>query len=167
MSLEQQLKIIDDHRNRIKECKSKQEQGRKELKEKLKNKIRRLEIELEETRALHQFNSNKLECNARGVTKLSKNKEAAKQQKRQIMKGKEELNRKLEDNHQARPRGICLHDLLEADCERIEKQASGLKEKSERFKVPIKILDDEKNRTICSMNSDDLLKLQAELKQSQ
>jgi hypothetical protein len=162
-SLERQLKVIDEQRNDIKECESKGERDREELREKLENQVRRLEIELEDTRALHLFNSDKLEYNVRVLTELSENEEAVKKQKRRIMKGKEELNHKIEDNHQVRSRGIRQNDLLEADCERIEKQASRLKEKFERFKIS----DDEKYMAVRSMHSDDLRKLQAELKQSQ
>ena len=162
-SLERQRKIIDEHRDGIKECESKGERDREELRKKLENEVRRLEIELEDTRARHQFDSDKLEYNVRVLTELSENEEAVKKQKRRIMKGKEELNRELEGNHQARSKGIRQNDLLEADCERIEKQASGLKEKFERFKIS----DDEKYSAVRSMHSDDLRKLQAELKQSQ
>ncbi|KAL3803771.1 hypothetical protein ACHAW5_004622 [Stephanodiscus triporus] len=152
-SLERQRNIIDEHRNGIKECESKGERNREELKEELENEVRRLEIELEDTRARYQFDSDKLEYNVRVLTELSEKRGG----------GKEEINLDLEENHQARSRGIRQNNLLEADCERIEKQSSGLKEKFERFKVS----DDEKYRAVRSMHRDDLRKLQAELKQSQ
>ena len=76
------------------------------------------------------------------LTELSENEEAVKKQKRRIMKGKEELNRGLDDKYQAKAKGIRQNELLEGDCERIEKQSSGLKEKFERFKIS----DDDKYR---------------------
>mmetsp|Transcript_20638 Transcript_20638/g.43060 ORF Transcript_20638/g.43060 Transcript_20638/m.43060 type:complete len:446 (+) Transcript_20638:60-1397(+) len=162
-SLERQRKVIDEHRNGIKESESKAEQDRENLKKKLESEVRRLEIELEDTRARHQFDTDKLEYNVRVLTELSENEEAVKKQKRRIMKGKEELNRELDDKHQAKAKGIRQNELLEGDCERIEKQSSGLKEKFERFKIS----DGDKYRAVLSMHRDDLQKLQGELKQSQ
>lgn len=162
-SLERQRRVIEEHRNGIEESESKVEQDREELKKKLESEVRRLEIELEDTRARHQFDTDKLEYNVRVLTELSENEEAVKKQKRRIMKGKEELNHELDDKHQAKAKGIRQNELLESDCERIEKQSSGLKEKFERFKIS----DDEKYRAVLAMHRDDLQKLQGELKQSQ
>ena len=141
-SLERQRQVIDEHRKGINESESKAEQDREDLKNKLESEVRRLKIELEDTRARHQFDTDKLEYNVRVLTELSENEEAVKKQKRRIMKGKEELNRELDDKYQAKAKGIRQNELLEGDCERIEKQSSGLKEKFERFKIS----DDDKYR---------------------
>lgn len=161
-SLDRQQRVIDEHRAGIEESESKAEQDREDLKKKLQSEVQRLEIELEDTRARHQFDTDKLEYNVRELTELSEDEDAVKKQKRRIMKGKEELNRELDEKHQAKVKGRRQNELLEADCERIEKQASGLKEKFERFKIS----DDEKYRAVLSMHKDDLRKLQDELKQS-
>ena len=79
------------------------------------------------------------------------------------MKGNEELNRELEDKHQAKAKGIRQNEMLEGDCESIEKQSSELKEKFDCFKVS----DDEKDRAVMGLHRDDLQKLQGELKQTQ
>ena len=118
---------------------------------------------MEDTRARHQFDTDKLEYNVRVLTELAENEEAAAKQKRRIMKGKEELNRELENKQHAKTKGTRQNELLEGDCERIEKQASGLRDKFERFKVS----DDEKYRAVLSMHREDLQKLQSELQQSQ
>ena len=86
-----------------------------------------------------------MEYNVRVFTELSENEEAVKKQKRRIMKGKEELNRELEDKHQAKAKGIRQNEILEGDCERIEKQSSELKEKFDCFKV-----SDDKKRQSCN-----------------
>lgn len=162
-SFDRQRQLIDEHRKGINESEVKAEQDREDLKKKLESEVRRLEIELEDTRARHQFDTDKLEYNVRVLTELSENEEAVKKQKRRIMKGKEELNRELDDKHQVKAKGTRQNEILESDCERIEKQSSGLKEKFERFKVS----DDEKYKAVLSMHRDDLQKLQSELKQSQ
>jgi hypothetical protein len=162
-SMERQRKIIDEHKNGIKECESREERNREDLREKIGNEVRRLEIDLEDTRARNKFDSDKLEYNVRVLTELSENEGSVKKQRRRIMKVKEKLNHDLEDYHQARSKGIRQNDLLEADCERIEKQTSGLKEKFERLRIS----DDEKYRAVQSMHKDDLQKLQADLKKSQ
>lgn len=161
--LERQRKTIDEHSDGITEGEAKGEQDREDLKKRLEAEVRRLEIELEDTKARHQFDTDKLEYNVRLLTELSENEEAVKKQKRRIMKGKEELNRESSDRHQSKTKGIRENDLLEGDCERIEKQSSGLTEKFERFKIS----DDEKYRAVLGMHKDDLQKLQCELKQSQ
>ena len=160
--LERQRQIINELRDGIKESEAKGERDREDLKKKLESEVRRLEIELQDNRARHQFDTDKLEYDVRVLTELSENEEAVKKQKRRIMKGKEELNRELEDKHQAKSKGIRENEILEGDCERIENQSSGLMEKFERFKVS----DDEKYRAVLSMHRDDLQKLQSELKRS-
>ncbi|KAL7525990.1 hypothetical protein ACHAXR_001254, partial [Thalassiosira sp. AJA248-18] len=162
-SLDRQRQIIDDHRKGINESESQGEQDREDLKKKLESEVRRLEIQLEDIRTQHQFDTDKLEYNVRVLTELSENEEAVKKQKRRIMKGKEELNHELQDKHQTKTKGIRQNEILECDCERIEKQSSGLKEKFERFKIS----DDEKYRAVLGMHRDDLQMLQGELKQSQ
>ena len=162
-SLERQRQIIQQHRHEIDQSEAKGERDREDLKQKLESEVRRLETELEDTRARHQFDTDKLEYNVRVLTELAENEEAAAKQKRRIMKGKEELNRELENKQHAKTKGTRQNELLEGDCERIEKQASGLRDKFERFKVS----DDEKYRAVLSMHREDLQKLQSELQQSQ
>ena len=162
-SLDMQRRIISEHRDGIEESESKAEQDREDLKKNLESEVRRLEIELEDTRAQHQFDTDRLEYNVRVLTELSENEEAVKKQKRRIMKGKEELTRELDGKHQAKAKGIRQNELLESDCERIEKQASGLTEKFERFKIS----DDKKYTEVLSMHREDIQKLDTELKQSQ
>lgn len=146
----------------MKERESKGNRDREELKKKLESEVKNLEIQLEETQAQHQFDSGALEYNYRVLTEMSENEGSVKKQKRRIMKGKEERYRDIQDAHQAKSKAIKENKLLEADCERIEKQASGLKEKSARFNKS----DDEKFEAILTMNSDDIRRLQHELKQS-
>ncbi|ACI64152.1 predicted protein [Thalassiosira pseudonana CCMP1335] len=162
-SLEHQREIIDDQRREIKESESKGDHDSSSLKEKLEKEMRRLEIVLEDTRARHQFDSDKLEFEVRVLTEVSANASEVKKQKRRIMKGKEKLNREIEANHREQSKGAKENQILEDDCERIERQASGLKEKFERFKIS----DDEKYKAILALHNDDLQKLQIELKESQ
>jgi hypothetical protein len=161
--LEQQRKVIEEHRRDIKECESKGVRDREELKQKFEPEVRRLELELEETQAQHQFDSDALEYNYRVLTEMSENEGSVKKQKKRIMKGKEERTRDKQEKNQAIAQRLRENKVLEADCERIEKQASGLKEKFARFKVS----DDEKFEAVLAMNTTDLRKLQRELKESQ
>ena len=162
-SLERQRQIIQQHRHEIDQSEAKGKRDREELKKKLESEVRRLEIELEDTRARHQFDTDKLEYNVRELTELSENEEAAAKQKRRIMKGKQDFNRELENKQQAKSKGMRQNEILEGDCERIEISASGMREKFERFKVS----DDEKYRAVLTMHREDLQKLQSELQQSQ
>jgi hypothetical protein len=161
--LEQQRKVIEEHRRDIKECASKGGRDREGLKQKFESEVRRLELELEETQAQHQFDSDALEYNYRVLIEMSENEGSVKKQKKRIMKGKEERTRDKQEKNQAIAQSLRENKVLEADCERIEKQASGLKEKFARFKVS----DDEKFEAVLAMNTTDLRKLQRELKGSQ
>ena len=161
-SLERQHQSIEKHRHEIKQSEAKGELQREVLKHKLEAEIRALEIELEDTKAKHQFDTEKLEYDVRVLNELSPNEQSAKQKQR-INKGKEELSRALEHKQRAKAKGVRQNELLENDCERIEKQASGLRDKFERFKIS----DDEKYKAVLSMHSKDLQKLQGELKQTQ
>jgi hypothetical protein len=162
-NLDRQRKIIEEHKSEIRNCELEGVRDREELREKLEGEVRRLEIELEKTKTGQQLDADKLDFNVDVLTKLSESEESIKKQKRRIQKGKEGLTTKLEERQQAKTKGIRLNDQLEADCERIEKQSSGLSDKFERFKLS----DDEKYRAVRDMHGEDLLKLQAELKQSQ
>ena len=124
--------------------------------------MKRLEIELEDTRARQQFDTDKLEYNVRVLTEKSTNNDEASKQKRRIMKGKEELSRQVELKNTNKIKGAKQNEALEANCERIEKQASGIRDKFERFKVS----DDEKYKAVLGMHREDLQKLQSELDQS-
>jgi hypothetical protein len=162
-NLDRQRKIIEGHKSEIRNCEVEGVRDREELREKLEGEVRRLEIELEKTKTGQQLDADKLDFNVDVLTKLSESEESIKKQKRRIQKGKEGLTTKLEERQQAKTKGIRLNDQLEADCERIEKQSSGLSDKFERFKLS----DDEKYRAVRDMHGEDLLKLQSELKQSQ
>jgi len=161
-SLERQRQMIQQHRHEIKQAEAKGEREREELKKQLEAEVRRLEIELEDTRARQQFDTDKLEYNVRVLTEKSTNNDEATKQKRRIMKGKEELSRQIELKNTNKIKGTKQNEALEADCERIEKQASGLRDKFERFKVS----DDEKYKAVLGMHREDLQKLQSELDQS-
>ncbi len=161
--LEQQRKAIEEHRREINECESKGVRDHEELKQKFESDVRKLELEVEEAQAKYQVDNDALEYNYRVLTELAENEGSVKRQKTRIRKGKEERNRDIQDTHQARTKGTRENKVLEADCERIEKQTIGLKEKFARFKVS----DDEKFEAILAMNSADLRKLQSELKESQ
>jgi len=161
-SLEHQRQMIQQHRHDIKQAEAKGEREREELKKQLEAEVRRLEIELEDTRARQQFDTDKLEYNIRVLTEKSTNNDEAAKQKRRIMKGKEELSRQIELKNTNKIKGTKQNEALEADCERIEKQASGLRDKFERFKVS----DDEKYKAVLGMHREDLQKLQSELDQS-
>jgi len=162
-SLEQRRHVIDKQRNEVQELEFQAESDREGVKMKLESEVQRLELELQDARARHLLDADKLRYNVRVLTELSENEEALKKQKRRIMKGKEALNCELDDKQHAKANGIRQNKLLEDDCERIEKQSSGLKDKFERFKIS----DDEKYRAVLSMHQDDLQKLQGTLKRSQ
>jgi len=161
-SLERQRQIIQKNRHEIKQAETKGEREREELKKQLEAEVRRLEIELEDTRARQQFDTDKLEYNVRVLTEKATNNDEAAKQKRRIMKGKEELSRQIELKNSNKIKGTKQNEALEADCERIEKQASGLRDKFERFKVS----DDEKYKAVLGMHREDLQKLQSDLDQS-
>ena len=160
--LENQLKVIQKQRSDIKETESNGDQDSSELKEKLESELRKLEIELEDTRARRQFESDKLEFDVRVLDELSDNNAEIAKQKKRIMKGKEELNRCIETKHREQERGEKENQILEDDCERIERQCNGLKEKFERFKIS----DNDKFRAILALHEDDLRQLQDELDRS-
>ena len=160
--LERQRQMIQQHRHEIKQAEAKGQREREELKKQLESEVRRLEIELEDTRARQQFDTDKLEYNVRVLTEKSTNNDEAAKQKRRIMKGKEDLRRQIELKNTNKVKGTRQNEALEADCERIEKQASGLRDKFERFKVS----DDEKYKAVLDMHREDLQKLQSELDQS-
>jgi chromosome segregation ATPase len=98
----------------------------------------------------------------RVLDELSDNITEIKKQKKRIMKGKEELNRSIEAKHKEQERGAKRNQVLEDDCERIERQCNGLKEKFERFKVS----DNDKFHSILALHKDDLQQLQDELDES-
>jgi len=160
--LEHQKQIIDEQRKQIEESESKGFHDRRALKETLESELRRLEIQLEENRAKHQFDADKLEFDVRVLTELSENESDVKKLKRRIMKYKEDLNREMERKERVKASGTKENESLEGDCERIEKQSSGMKEKFERFKFS----DDEKYNAILELHREDLRQLELELKES-
>lgn len=161
-SLENQLKTIDQHRLDIKAAEDSGDQDALSLKENLEMELRQLKIRLEDTKARHLFESDKLEFEVRVLDELSNNTAEIKKQKRRIMKGKEDLNRGIEAKHREQERGAKQNQILEDDCERIERQSNGLKEKFERFKIS----DNDKFHAILALHKDDLQQLQNELDKS-
>ncbi|KAL9181892.1 hypothetical protein ACHAXT_012235 [Thalassiosira profunda] len=161
--LERQRQIIDEHRRGIEESETKGEQDREALQRRLEDGVRHLEIDLEDTRARHDFDTDKLEHNVRVLAELSEHSPAANKQKRRILKGKEELARELEGRQRAKALGLRQNEALEGACERIEAQSGGLRDKFERFRAT----DDEKYRAVRGMHRDDLQQLQGELLRSQ
>ena len=162
-SLEQHHQIIDKQRADINATETNVDRDTMALKEKLESELRMLEIQLEETRARHQFESDKLEFDVRVLDELSDNNAEIKKQKKRIMKGREELNKGIEAKHREQEKGAKENKILEDDCERIERQSNRLKEKFERFKIS----DSDKFRSILALHKDDLQKLQDELDKSQ
>jgi hypothetical protein len=162
-SLENQLRNIDKQRMDIKATEASGDDDATALKEKLESELRTLEIQLEDTIARRQFESDKLEFDVRILDELSDNNAEIKKQKKRIMKGKEDLNRGIELKHMEQMRGTKENQILEDDCERIERQSNGLKEKFERFKIS----DNDKFRAILALHKDDLQLLQDELDRSQ
>lgn len=162
-SLKQQREIIEEHRRDLKECESKGVQEREELKQRLESNLRKLELELEETQVQNQVDGDELEYNYRALTELAENEGSVKKQKKRITKGKEERNREMKEKQLTRSKGTRENEVLETDCERIEKQAVRLREKFARFKVS----DEEKFEAVVAMNAADLRKLQSELVESQ
>ena len=132
-------------------------------KEKLESELRRLEIALEDTRGRHDLDTDKLEYDVRVLTDLAEEETAVKKQKRRIMKGKGELYDSLDAKSREKKIEMKENNRLERDCERIERQAIGLREKLERFKL----LDEEKYQAVLALHRDDLAKLQCELNESQ
>eukprot|EP00985_Skeletonema_marinoi_P002719 scaffold1122_cov160-Skeletonema_marinoi.AAC.2 len=132
-------------------------------KEKLESELRRLEIALEDTRARQDLDMDKLEYDVRVLTDLAEDETAVKKQKRRIMKGKGELYDSLDTKTREKKIEMKENNRLERDCERIERQAIGLREKFERFKL----LDEEKYQAVLALHKDDLSKLQSELNESQ
>ena len=96
-------------------------------KEKLESELRRLEIALEDTRARQDLDTDKLEYDVRVLTDLAEDETAVKKQKRRIMKGKGELYDSLDTKTREKKIEMKENNRLERDCERIERQAIGLR----------------------------------------
>jgi hypothetical protein len=125
--LELQRDDVDAKRQEIKQH---QNDGNNETiatKEKLESELRRLEIALEDTRARHDLDADKLEYDVRVLTDLAEDETAVKKQKRRIMKGKGELYDSLDTKSREKKIEMKENNRLERDCERIERQAIGLR----------------------------------------
>eukprot|EP00804_Cyclotella_cryptica_P018603 CCRYP_011421-RE/>CCRYP_011421-RE protein AED:0.07 eAED:0.07 QI:2864/0.75/1/1/1/0.8/5/561/500 len=155
--------MINKQRADIQACEASGDRETFAVKEELEQELRRLEIELEDTKARHRFESNKLEFDVRVLDELSDNNVEITKQKKRIIKGKEKLYMSKESKKREHERGAKENRILEESCERIERQCNGLKEKFERFKMT----DSEKFRSVLAMHKDDLQKLQNELDRSQ
>ncbi|KAL7489938.1 hypothetical protein ACHAW6_015674 [Cyclotella cf. meneghiniana] len=162
-SLAHHREIINKQRADIHECELSGDGETFALKEKLEQCLMRLEIDLEDTRSRHRFESDKLEFDVRVLDELSNNDAESNVQKKRIIKGKEELYLRMEAKQKEHKRASKANRILEADCERIERQCNGLKEKFERFKIS----DSEKFRSVLALHKGDLKKLQDELVRSQ
>lgn len=155
--------IIRKQRLDILACDTTGDQEKIALKDKLEQDLKMLELQLENTRAHHQFETDKLEFDVRVLDELSDNNAEINKQKKRIMKGKEELYLRIEAKKREHERCAKENRILEDDCERIERQCNGLKEKFDRLKIS----DSEKFRSILALHQDELQTLQGELKRSQ
>jgi hypothetical protein len=99
----------------------------------------------------------------RVLTDLPENESEVKKQKRRIMMGKGELYDSLDIKQREMKAELKENKRLERDCERIERQTNGLREKFERFKL----MDEEKYQAVLALHKDDLSKLERELNESQ
>jgi len=162
-SLPNQLRFINKQLLDIAATETDGEENTQALKDKLEPELRKLEIELESAKAHHEFESDKLEFDIRVLDELSDNMAKMKNQKRRIMKGKEELNQSIEVRRNGQKRDCKENQKLEDDCERIERQSNGLKQKFERFKTS----HNEKFRAISASYRDDLQQLQTDLSKTQ
>ena len=77
--------------------------------------------------------------------------------------GKGELYDSLDIKQREMKAELKENKRLERDCERIERQTNGLREKFERFKL----MDEEKYQAVLALHKDDLSKLERELNESQ
>ncbi|KAL7495300.1 hypothetical protein ACHAWT_006626 [Skeletonema menzelii] len=161
--LELQRNDADARREEIKQSQNDGNNQSIATKEKLESEIRRLEIALEDTRARQDLDTDKLEYDVRVLTDLAEDETVVKKQKRRIMKGKGELYDSLDTKSREKKIEMKENNRLERDCERIERQAIGLREKFERFKL----LDEEKYQAVLTLHKEDLTKLQSELNESQ
>ena len=120
----------DDVGKKRQEVKSRQNDGNSEniaMKETYESELRRIEIALEDTRARHELDTDKLEYDVRVLTDLAEDETTVKKQKRRIMKGKGELYDSLDAKSRAKKIEVKENKRLERDCERIERQAVGLR----------------------------------------
>lgn len=156
----------DDVETKRQEIKQAQNDGNSDSiakKEKMESELRQLEIALENTRARHDLDTDKLEYDVRVLTDLPENESEVKKQKRRIMMGKGELYDSLDIKQREMKAELKENKRLERDCERIERQTNGLREKFERFKL----MDEEKYQAVLALHKDDLSKLERELNESQ
>lgn len=156
----------DDVEAKRQEIKQAQNDGNSDTiakKEKMESELRQLEIALENTRARHDLDTDKLEYDVRVLIDLPENESEVKKQKRRIMMGKGELYDSLDIKQREMKAELKENKRLERDCERIERQTNGLREKFERFKL----MDEEKYQAVLALHKDDLSKLERELNESQ
>ena len=125
--LELQRNDADARREEIKQSQNDGNNQSIATKEKLESEIRRLEIALEDTRARQDLDTDKLEYDVRVLTDLAEDETAVKKQKRRIMKGKGELYDSLDTKSREKKIEMKENNRLERDCERIERQAIGLR----------------------------------------
>mmetsp|Transcript_23783 Transcript_23783/g.37320 ORF Transcript_23783/g.37320 Transcript_23783/m.37320 type:complete len:476 (-) Transcript_23783:1651-3078(-) len=161
--LELQRDDVDARREEIKQSQNDGNNQNIATKETLESELRRLEIALEDTRARQDLDTDKLEYDVRVLTDLAEDESAVKKQKRRIMKGKGELYDSLDTKSREKKIEMKENNRLERDCDRIERQTIGMREKFERFKL----LDEEKYQAVLALHKGDLTKLQSELNQSQ
>ena len=120
----------DDANARREEIKKSRNDGNTQsiaTKEELESELRRLEIALEDTRARQDLDTDKLEYDVRVLTDLAEDETAVKNQKRRIMKGKGELFDSVDTKSREKKIEMKENNRLERDCERIERQAIGMR----------------------------------------
>ena len=160
--LERQHEQIERRRLEVAEREARNAQECEAVKDRLEAECRRLEAELAETQAKNAFDSDQLDFDVRVLSNRPDADDSIKKQKRRIVRGKEVLARERDRRQHAKSRGERQNALLELDCERIERQSSGLRDKFARFQVS----DREKYRAVLAMHRDDLRRLQDELRES-
>lgn len=160
--LERQHEQIERQQLEVAEREAKNEQEREAVKDRLEAECRRLEAQLAETQAKNAFDSDRLDFDVRVLSNRPDADDAIKKQKRRIMRCKDDLAREHDRRRHAKSRGERQNALLEVDCERIERQSSGLRDKFARFRVS----DREKYKAVLAMHRDDLRRLQDELRDS-
>ncbi len=163
VGLELQREDVDARREEIKQRQNDGNNQNIATKEKLESELRHLEIAVEDTRARQDLESDKLAYDVRVLTDLAEDESAVKKQKRRIMKGKGELFDSVDTKSREKKIEMKENNRLERDCERIERQTIGMREKFERFKL----LDEEKYQAVLALHKGDLTKMQSELNQSQ
>jgi multidrug efflux pump subunit AcrA (membrane-fusion protein) len=118
---------VDTKRQEIKQAQRDENNASLVTREKLESELRRLEIALEDTRARQDLDTDKLEYDVRVLTELREDETVVTKLKKRIMMGKGALYDSLDIKQRDKKIEMKENNRLERDCERIEKQAAGMK----------------------------------------